>query len=136
MKTILKISVLTFLLIVAASPCFALRSIGIISKKEAKDMGLEIRAKGNGEQVWLELEFKPEGKLKAFSHVELQISDGEKLLLGYARLQETRTSSGSVVVRFLADRAYVEKITFCIVAGLDAGYELRVKDFIEPEKVR
>jgi hypothetical protein len=45
---IVKISVLTFLFIAAASPCFALREIAPLTKKEAKEMGIELRAKPAG----------------------------------------------------------------------------------------
>jgi hypothetical protein len=133
MKTIFSISVLAVLLLVAASPCFALRSLVPLSKERAKQLGMEIRSQANGPQVWVELEFKPEGELKHFSHVELEITEGGKFLLGYAPLGEKRSSSGSVVVRFLADRAYLDKLALIVVLGDfgDVGYELRVKDFVD-----
>ncbi|HVS34106.1 MAG TPA: hypothetical protein VMS17_00910 [Gemmataceae bacterium] len=122
------------------SRCFALMGIKPVSKDEAKEMGIVIRLTDSGpKDCWVELEFKPEGKLKDYSHVSLEIRDGDKLLVGYAPLQEKRTDSGSVVVRFLADRAYLDKITLSVVAGFPTnrtGYELRVKDFVEPEKDR
>ena len=139
MKTIFKIAILALLLAVAPSPCFALRSIGFVSKKEAKEMGLDLRFKANGtNHVWVELEFKTEGKFKEFQHVELEIREGGQFLLGWAPLKDKRTGSGTVVVRFLADRAYLDKISLCVVVGDfgDGGWELRVKDFVEPEKVR
>jgi hypothetical protein len=139
MKTLVNTAVLVVLLAVAPTPCFALRSVGQVSKKEAKEMGMEIRAKPAGpDAVWVELEFKTEDKLKHFSHVELEIGEGDKLLVSYAALRETRSASGSVVVRFMANRAYLDKITLCVVAGsfADIGYNLRVKDFVELEKVR
>jgi hypothetical protein len=77
MKTIVKISVLTFLFIAGSSECFALREIAPLTKEEAKGMGIEVRAKAAGlDAVWLELEFKPEGKLKEFTHVELKMAEG------------------------------------------------------------
>jgi hypothetical protein len=139
MKTLLNILVLTLLLFAASSPCFALRSIGILSKQEATKMGIQIRATAAGpDAAWVELEFKPEGRLKDFSHVELEINDGEKLLVAYAPLREVRLASGSIVVRFMANRAYLEKVTLCVVEGpgTDVGHELRLKDFIEVEKIR
>src|SRR5262245_9091552 len=124
MKTIFNPSVLALLLVVAPSPCFALRSIALVSKEQAMEMGMQVRASAAGpDAAWVELEFKPEGKLKAFSHVEMEIFEGEKLLIAYAALQEKRSSSGSVVVRFMANRAFLEKVSFCVVAGLDSGYE-------------
>ena len=110
----------------------------MVTKQEAKEMGIEIQAKGNGPQVWVELEFKAEGKLKDFQHVELEINEGKKLQVAYAALREQRSDSGSITVRFLADRAYLDKITLCVVVGdfEGTGYEIRVKDFVELEKVR
>ena len=140
MKAIFNLSILTFLLTAASSQCFAMMSIAHVPKERAKELGMEIRAKANGpNEVWVELEFKTVGPLKDFSHVSLEIRDEKKLLLGYTALREKRTDSGSVVVTFMANRAYLEKITLSVVVGkpMDiAGYELRVKDFIEPEKVR
>jgi hypothetical protein len=140
MRTIFNISVLAVLLVVAASPCLADMGIGPVSKAGAKELGLEMRFTANGtNEVWVELEFKAEGKLKDFSHVSLEIGEGDKLLVGYAALREERSSSGSVVVRFLANRAYLDKITLRVVAGQpmdQRGYDLRVKDFVELEKIR
>ena len=100
-------------------------------------MGIHIRATAAGpDAAWVELEFKPEGKLKDFSHVELEINDGEKLLVAYAPLQEKRLPTGSIVVRFMANRTYLEKVTLCVVAGLDVGYNFRLKEFVELEKIR
>ena len=139
---ILKISVLTFLFIAASSQCFALREIAPLTKKEAQGMGIEVRAKPAGpDAVWLELEFRPEGKLKEFTHVELKMTEGDKSFVFSAALRETRSSSGNVVVTFTASRAYFEKITLSVVmhspreAG-DHTYELRMKDFVDLEKVR
>jgi hypothetical protein len=123
-----------------APNCFALMGIDHVSKERAKEMGIEVRLTDSGpKDFWVELEFKPEGKLKDYSHVSLEIRDGDKLLVGYAALQEKRTDSGSVVVRFMADRAYLDKITLSVVAGFPTnmtGHELRVKDFVEQAKDR
>ena len=139
---ILRISVVTLLFIAASSQCFALREIAVVTKKEAKGMGIEVRAHPAGaDAVWLELELKPEGKLKEFTHVELKMIEGEKSLVISAALRETRSSSGSVIVTFMASRAYLEEITLSLVmhssgeAG-DHTYELRMKDFVDLEKVR
>ena len=48
MKTILNISILTFLLVVALSLCFAMMSIEDLSKERAKELGMEIRVKPAG----------------------------------------------------------------------------------------
>jgi hypothetical protein len=139
-KTLFRSLALTILLAVMPVPCFALRQIGIVSKKEAQELGLELRATAAGpDAAWLELKFRPEGELKGYSHVELEIRDGEKLLLSYAALGEKRSSSGSVVVRFMAGRAFLEKITLTVVTGVATahlGRELRMKDFVDLQKIR
>jgi hypothetical protein len=89
----------------------------------------------------VELEFKPEGKLKQFSHVELKMTGGEKSFVFSAGVRETRSSSGSVVVTLTASRAYLAKTTLSVVmrdpreAG-DHTYELRMKAFVDLEKLR
>jgi hypothetical protein len=139
MRMIFSSSVLAVLLLATPSRCFAEMSIMQVTREKAKDLGIELRAKGNGpNQVWIELEFKPEGKLKDFSHVSLEIRDGPKLLVGYAALKEKDSSSGKVVVTFMADRNYLEKVTLSVVVGrpMDmSGYNLAVKDFVEWDKV-
>ena len=136
-KTLLNLSVLTVLFFAASSHCFAMISLASVSKQQAKELGMEIRLKDNGpNEVWVELEFKTEGKFKDFNHVSLEIGEEKTLLLGWSPLKEERTSSGGVVVRFLANRAYLDKITLRVVVGsLSAtGYDLRVRDFVEPAK--
>ena len=128
------------LLVFAPSRCFALMTVQEVSKERAKDLGMEIRAKANGTNaVWVELEFKPEGKLKRFSpennsRVELEIREAEESLVT-AALQMKRPSPGHVVVSFVADRAHLEKTTLMVVVGSGqlsgGGYELRVKDFVD-----
>jgi hypothetical protein len=140
MKTIFNIAVLAVLLVVAPSPCFAEMGVEHVTKERAKKLGMEIRLKGAGpNEVWLELEFKAEGELKDFSHVSLEIREGEKLLVGYAPLRPHPSSSGRVFVGFMANRAYLEKVTLRVVTGglKDmTGHDLRVKDFVELEKGR
>src|ERR1051325_111101 len=134
MKTIIKISVLTLLLIAASSPCCAMMMIYNVSKEQAKELGIELRATANGpNEAWIELEFKPE-KVKEFSCVCLDIRDGEKFLTGWTPLKEKRTTSGTVVVNLMANREFLEKVTLTIVTGhvTDyAGHELLVKDFVD-----
>ena len=105
-------------------------------------MGIEVRAQAAGaDAVRLELEFKPEGKLKEFTHVELKVTEGEKSFVFSTELRETRSSSGNVMVTFTTSRAWFEKITLSVVqrspgeAG-DHTCELRMKDFVDLEKVR
>ena len=140
MKPYFRTLALAVLLAAAPLPCFAERSIGIVSKQDAKEMGIEVRATAAGpDAAWLELEFKPDGKLKSYSHVELEIREGDKPLVAYAALAETKSQTGAVVVRFMADRAYLEKITLTLVTGFPSnysGHELRMKEFVDLEKIK
>ena len=125
----------TLLLVCATSPCSAMMDIEFVSKERAKELGMEIRLKGNGpNEVWVELEFKAEGELKDCSQVSLEIREGDKLLVGYAPLREKRSDSGVVVVGFMANRAYLDKVTLRVVTGrtMDRiGRDLRVRDFVQ-----
>lgn len=120
-----------------ADPSHALRSIGIITPKDAKEMSIEVRTTPSGpEAFWLELEFKPEGKLKDYQHVELEIQEGDKTLIAYAALSEKRSNDGKVTVRFMIARAFVEKVTLSIITGFPSNYsgnEIRLRDFIPPQ---
>jgi hypothetical protein len=138
MKAIRRLAILG-LLFATATPCSAMRSIGIVSKEQAKVMGIEIRATPAGpEAAWVELEFKPEGKLKNFHHVEIEINEGEKSLLGWCPLREERLGSGRVLVRFMAGRAFIQKIALSIVLGAaqDEAEMLSLKEFVDLDKIR
>jgi hypothetical protein len=138
MRTILNISVLVFLLVVASGWCFAMMSIETVSEQRAKDLGLEIRATAAGpDDVWVELEFPTRGELEKFVRVDLEISDGKKRVS--ASLQEDRSKPGRVAVSFTADRVDLDKITLRVVTGVAmdmTGHDLRVKDFVDLKKVR
>ena len=127
------------LIATAASPCFAEMVFSILSKEETKKLGMEVRTTANGpNEVWVELEFKPEGALKRFDHVDLEIMDGEKFLLGYTALEAKRSSSGSVTVSLLANRVFLEKTSLMFVEGEIenySGYLLRMKEFVDLKKV-
>jgi hypothetical protein len=138
-KAIFYIPVMALLLVLSPSPCFALRSIALVSKERAKEMGIEIRTTANGpKSARVELEFQTKGELKNFnpelsSCVELRIMEGEKDLVT-AALQEKRTKPGRIVVSFTVDRAQLDKSFLTVVVGQGAmaggAYELRVKDFV------
>lgn len=139
MKTTLNtIVILTSLLVAAVSPCLALMSIENVSKKRAKELGIELRVKAGGpEAAWIELEFEPVGQLKDFQHVSLEIRDGKKFLLGWTPLKARRLNSGRVVVSALANRAFLEHVTLRVVTGdfRDSGHDLRVKDFVDLKNI-
>jgi hypothetical protein len=136
---VLNISVLTFLLMAASSPCFALWSIASVSKEGAKKMGMEVRSTAAGlNQVRVELEFKTDGTFKDFSRVDMRIGERDNPSVT-AALQEDRSKPGRVVVSFTADRGQLDKINLWVmVPELDGGsaYVLRVKDFVELKKDR
>ncbi|MCI0541469.1 MAG: hypothetical protein L0Z50_40230 [Verrucomicrobiales bacterium] len=140
MKTLLSISVTTFLLIVASSHCFALMMLADVSKERAKEMGVTMRSRKDGDAgvaVWIV--FKTQGALKDFVGVNLRMTAGGKHLLS-APLQISRPTADSVSVHFSADPAYLADSIFMIVVSEPAkggtGYQFKVKDFIEPEKSR
>src|SRR6266550_6413842 len=137
MKTIRNIPILTFLLALAASPCFAMMSIASVSPARAKELGMEIRSQPAGpDAVRVELELETRGELKYFNRVDLEIRDGGKLLISSALMPENRSKPGHVVVVFTAARAQLDKITLMVVVGDfgDVGYALRVKDFVDLKK--
>lgn len=111
-----------------------------VSRERAKELGVTIRSQTNGQsgiKVWLE--FKTQGELKNFSHVNLDITAGEKWLVD-APLLTTRPSPESVVVFFSADPAYLATSVLTIVVQdgvrTRVGYQFKVKDFVELEKSR
>lgn len=140
MKTILNLFVFGALLAVAPGRCLALRSIGVLSATEAKAKGVEFRATPAGPDAEsVELEFKTEGVFKEYSAergscVELEIRDETKSLLSHAALLEQHPAPGHVRVRFLVNRAYLDKVILTIVVGQGAmaggAYELHVKEFL------
>jgi hypothetical protein len=134
MKTLFRIAVLAVLL-VAASPCFALTIHIPVSKEKAKEMGMEVRTTATGpDRVSVQLEFKTEGRF--VGRVELRIGEGNDPPV-IAPLKEDRSKPGRVVVSFTADRTQVDKLKLWVVVPEPDGrriYDLRVKDFVEPKK--
>ncbi len=100
---------------------------------------MEVRSKAAGpDAVWVELEFETKGELKRITHVGLEMRAGKKLLLS-SLLRDYRPSPGRVTVGFTADRSNLDKFTLRILSdrGLGSvGYELRVKDFVDLEKLK
>ena len=142
MMTLLGIPIVAFLLVITATESYALMSIEEVSTERAKALGIDVRAKASGpKHVWVELEFKTEGALKQFSHVSMEIRDGNELLVGWAPMESKRTKSGTVVFRFMASRAYLDKICLRIVTvdGLPTnmvGHDLPLRDFVDLDKLR
>jgi len=138
-KIILNISILGLLLLATCGTCLGSISTRNLSKDQAKELGIELTAKPNGpNEAWIELEFKPQGKLAGFNHVSLEIADGEKFQLGWTPLKDERTSTGSVIVRLMGNRAFLENVTLRIVRGAagEVGDDLRLKDFVDLKGLR
>ena len=127
------------LFVAACGPSSAMISVGNVSVDRAGELGIELRAKPGGpKHAWIELEFKPVGPLSKFRHVSLEIPDGDELGLGWTPLKDSRTSSGSVVVRVMGSRQFLKKVTLRIVCGelrSETGLDLRVGDFVDLEKL-
>src|SRR5436853_383634 len=103
MKSLLTILVTTCLLITASSQCFAMIVLEHVTRGRAKELGVEVRSKLAGtNQVNVSLEFKTQGKFEKFAYAQLQILDGERLVLS-ATLQPERPRKDSVEVYFSAD---------------------------------
>lgn len=129
------IAALLFALFLAGpSQCFALRSIADVSKERAKEMGVTLRSRPNGDAgvaVWIE--FKAVGVLKNFTGVELRMTSGGRHLVS-APLLAPRTED-KVEAYFSADPDQLAGSTL-LIAVTDAprthiGYEFRVKDFVD-----
>jgi hypothetical protein len=142
MKTTFNISVLAVWLAVAPSPCFALWDLEIVSRERAKELGMEVRSTAAGSShVRVELEFKAEGVLKNFSHVDLRFGQGDNFVVA-APLREDRSKPGRVTVSFTADSAQLDKLTLRVMVPFRDGgaggstHELRVKDFVEVKNDR
>src|SRR6266567_1324485 len=147
MKPIFTISAVAVLFVVAPTPCFALTQWVPVSKERAKELGMEVRTTATGpNHVEVQLEFKTEGKFEEFSpkgkfrngsRVELRIGEGDNPPVT-APLQEDRSKPGRVVVSFTADRAQLDKLKLWVMVPESLGgtiYDLRVKDFLQEEKV-
>ena len=139
MKTIFHISVLVVLLGVAASPCFAVQANTVVSMEQAKKLGVTIQCTAHGQhevEVWLQ--FKPEGELTDFMHVDLEISAGGKTVVA-APLLASHPTPGSVSVIFYTDASYLAGSVLTIVVSAhigSLGYQFKLKDFFLPEIAR
>jgi len=137
MKTLPCLCILTLLCF--CSPCLALIEIADVNKDRARELELEIRAQPSGpDAVRIELEFPVKGELKGFSRVNLEISEGKKLVLSSSLLPEKESKPGRILVNFTADRAQLDKVSLMVMVGeFDGrtGYLIRVKDFVDLSKL-
>lgn len=131
------------LLFVVSSQCFAMISVGTLSKEQAREYGITMHHRKNGDagvKVWLE--FKKVGFLDKFSYCELRMNDLKGKHLVSAKLQPHPVTHGQsdeiISVAFSASPAQLENCAFMIVAygsiNGDVGYLLNVKDFLNKKK--
>jgi hypothetical protein len=130
-----------FLVLLALTlPCSALISTGQLSKKEAADLGITMKRRGNGdsgELVWIE--FKKEGFLEKLTYCEMHVTDAGGKHLVSAKLAPVPVVPGQpenvISYSFSADPAQLANCSFLIVAygssRGDVGYVLKAKDFLE-----
>ena len=84
----------------------------------------------------MELEFALKGDLKDITHVDLEMWAGKTLLLS-TLLRDRRPVPGRVAVGFTVARSELDKVILKVMSqrGLGSvGYQLRVKDVVEPVK--
>jgi hypothetical protein len=133
MKTLLRFFrfslAISVCLLLAAAPCFGARSIGVVTKEEAKKMGIEIETRPSGaDAVWIQLKFK-RAEVNSYSHVDLEVWDG-KLGVSSA-LKEWPSDPSEVVVNFRIARANLPKAMLVIVGGPgnSVGHQVLLKDY-------
>ncbi len=136
---VFSISVLTLI----SSPCFALISVGQLTKETAKEKyGITMHARKNGDagvKVWLA--FKKEGWLENFSYAKLRMVDAQGKHRLSATLRPNRVHfqqpEDVTTVAFSADADELSRCKFLVVCygsnEGDVGYYLNVKDFLDME---
>jgi hypothetical protein len=139
MKTILTIPLLTLFLLAAATPCLAMMSIEQVTKQRAKELGIDIRPTAAGpDAVRVTIEFDAKADLKDFTRADLEIHDGGKLLAS-STIREEQPTPGRVVLTFAADRTKLQNFTVRLVAHHGGrsmtGFDLRIKDFVDVQKL-
>lgn len=119
-----------------AGQCLALIEIELVTKARAKELGLEIRSIASGPnetRVWLE--FPAKGEFKNFTHVSLEVREGDKRVMS-ALLLPDRSDPDKVAVNFTADKTTLAKSTLMVLVRNDGlsqvGYLIKVQDFIQP----
>jgi hypothetical protein len=134
------LSIVAGLCLLFAMPASGLRSVGSITPAEAADVGLTVRATPSGPHAaWITVEFATRGKLKDYSHLELQIEEGGKPILAYAVLGEKRDPNGTVRVTFMLSRAYVPKVKLAIVTGIPSNHaenQVALSEFVKVAEIR
>lgn len=123
-----------------STPCFGLISVRSLPKDEAKEMGITMKQRKNGDagiKVWIE--FKKEGFLEKLTYCRLQMNDenGEHLLSAMLRPNPAHHRQPKDVTSFAfsASRDQLANCSFMLVAygspRGDVGYVLNVKDYLD-----
>lgn len=131
---------LSLLLLAITHQALAMISIGRFSPEQAKEAGITMHARKNGEigvLVWLEL--KKESFLEETTYVELQMDDAEGKQLLSAMLKPKPVVQGQpddiVSVSFSAQPEQLKHCSFLVVNYgsplADVGHLLKVSDFIK-----
>ncbi len=110
-------------------------SLVVVSKDEAKGLGMEVRARPAGPcAVRVELEFDAKGPLQTFSRVDLESGGGGQPSIS-TPMQQEPSVPGRVAVGFAADRdqlgAFTLRVVMCSPQRNLVGYDLRIKDFVD-----
>jgi hypothetical protein len=134
---VLLLAAFSLIVLLVPSRCFAMMDIEEVNQSRAKELGMQLRFTMAGPDASrVELEFPAKGELASFGRVDMEIRDGKTWV--WATLREERTANGQILVSFAANHADLNKITFRIVTQSApremSGYDIHVKDFIEPVK--
>lgn len=128
---------LLILLVAACETSFALISIRTISKQDAEELGIDVRARAGGpDHAWVEMEFNPDSLTGKFQHVSLEITDeNDEFALGWTPLKDQRTRDGKALVRMMGSRKFFNNVTLRIVHGElgSLGLDVQLKDFVNFE---
>jgi len=133
MKTILKIAVLAVLVFGGSRRCSAAQVDHSVSTGQmAQELGVKISWKAyNTNEIGVELEFSPHGKLARFNQCNLEVvSDGRELM--GATLLPVQQTSDKVVLAFVAGRDFVQKSSLTLIVNeYTCGYVFAMKHFVE-----
>lgn len=130
---------LAFVFLAAVPLSFALISVGPLSKEKAKELGVTMNWRTNGDHgymVWLE--FTPDSPLREFTYVELQISDekGKHRLSAHLKPRKVvyQQAENVKTVPFSAQLDQLGSCSFMVVNYKDrggVGYTMNVADYLD-----
>lgn len=132
-------------ILLLASPCFAMISVGPMSKEEAGKLGIVMKSRPNGDagtMVWVE--FKKTDFLANFTYAELEIADAAGKQRISVKLLPNPVVHGQpadvISVAFSAEPEELQHCSIMLVAygsnRGDVGEILRVKDHLDLAAVK